>query len=94
MCMYAQVQVGITGPGGAFSPGEEINNALQRVGDSQQVSRETMQALDVAFKQAAQMDPNNRVMGRGVYNMNNKESLSFGIEVRAVVACYVATSTG
>jgi hypothetical protein len=62
---------------GVLNVGREVANFRQR---GEEVPRESMQALDVALRQGASLDPGNKLMGRGVYTPQDAVRLGFGLE--------------
>jgi transglutaminase-like putative cysteine protease len=62
---------------GMLNVGREVGAFRQR---GEEVPRESMQALDVALRQGASLDPGNKLLGRGVYTPQDAVRLGFGLE--------------
>jgi hypothetical protein len=62
---------------GMLNIGREVGAFRQR---GEEVPHESMQALDVALRQGASLDPGNKLLGRGVYTPQDAVRLGFGLE--------------
>ncbi|KAL6749939.1 Piwi domain-containing protein [Haematococcus lacustris] len=65
-------------PSPVLPAGEQL--AAVRSGQLGQMPRESLHALDVALRQTATQDPNNRMVARGVYTSENRSKIGFGME--------------